>query len=173
MLKFEKTFQKYISKKIINKFECKFWVVLPKEYINFLLKYNWGILKNTYLYLINENQWEDNLNSFYWININETFIDYFNKKSNYNYLSLEKNIRFLDLRLPKWFIPISNDWFWNELCLCVIKDSNNYWKVYFWDHENENPDEDEEPWMENMYLISDTFTEFLENIKEDTEEISS
>lgn len=39
-------------------------------------------------------------------------------------------------------------------------------KVYFWDHEGEEMDDDSPPTWDNVYLIANSFTEFLDNLEE-------
>lgn len=45
-----------------------------------------------------------------------------------------------------------------QICLCTA--GNNTGKVYFWDSEEENPDEPQ-PCYDNLYLIANSFDEFL------------
>ena len=68
-------------------------------------------------------------------------------------------------RYPKNLLAIGTDPGGNEICLSVAgKDSG---KVYFWDHENE-VEEGEEPSYQNVYLIANSFEEFLESLKDES-----
>lgn len=166
MLNIIKNFKAFISKEVIKNFEIKYNIIIPNDYIEFLLKYNWGLLEKRY-FNINIEQWDDIISLLYWLNIDETYINIFDEICNYSQYNIDYNFRLNQERFPKWYITIACDNFWNEICISMNNRNLDYWKVYFWDHENENPYEWEDPWMENMYLVANSFTEFIENIKAD------
>ncbi|WP_353613689.1 SMI1/KNR4 family protein [Mangrovibacter phragmitis] len=66
-------------------------------------------------------------------------------------------------RIPLGFIPIAHDAGGN-LVIMGLKTDNN--KVYFWDHEFE-VDEGEQPNMDNVHLISQSFSIFLNDLYEE------
>ncbi|MCC8399133.1 MAG: SMI1/KNR4 family protein [Rickettsia endosymbiont of Platyusa sonomae] len=132
---------------------------LPLNYKNFLLKHNGGrpgiatfdIQDNI---LSNGEENGSSINWFYGICLD--------KNSIMCVYDIFYRIEVRDNRIPKELIPIAGDSFGNEICLCI--QGENYGKVYFWDHENEVMDPKQAPWWENIYLISDSFTEFLEGL---------
>ncbi|MEZ4903851.1 MAG: SMI1/KNR4 family protein [Spirosomataceae bacterium] len=50
----------------------------------------------------------------------------------------------------------------NYVCICLK--GENYGKIYFYDHEVENENEDGTLNWDNLYLIANSFTEFLEKL---------
>lgn len=66
-------------------------------------------------------------------------------------------------RIPLGFIPIAHDAGGN-LVIMGLKTDNN--KVYFWDHEFE-VDEGEQSNMDNVHLISQSFSIFLNDLYEE------
>ena len=64
-------------------------------------------------------------------------------------------------RMPKNIIPVAHDPFGNQICISVS--GNDSGKVYFWDHEEE-VSEGLEAGYQNLYLIADSFEEFLNQL---------
>jgi hypothetical protein len=137
----------------IKKFEILINAQLPRCYIDFLLKYNGGRpICDTYDLIehIDKDYFTEGISWFYAL-----------------YDGYDCNIKteygmFKD-RIPSDLIPIASAPCGNQICLCVK--GVNYGKVYFWDHENEAP-EGEEPWYENVYLIANSFKEFIDKLYE-------
>ena len=87
--------------------------------------------------------------------------------------SLDAKIDGYQGRMPGRVIPIGDDGLGNKITLSLA--DADYGKVYWWDHENEWDEEDyledvgkpmpEEAKYQNMYLIADSFTEFLEKLQ--------
>ena len=87
--------------------------------------------------------------------------------------SLIGKIKMYANRMPDKVIPIADDGLGNKITISLAE--KDYGKVYWWDHENEWDEEDyldevgepmpEEAKYQNMYLIADSFTEFLEKLK--------
>lgn len=70
-----------------------------------------------------------------------------------------------DGRVPHNLLVIGSDPGGNQICLSV--GGNDYGKVYFWDHENE-VEEGEEPDYRNVYLVANSFDEFLESLQDES-----
>lgn len=63
-------------------------------------------------------------------------------------------------RLPPKLLPIASDPFGNLVLLDLGVKSIG--AIYFWDHENENPDGD--PWWDNIAYIAPSFTDFVNGL---------
>lgn len=150
MLSFSKTYPP-TSESEINDFEQKWNINLPENYKNFLLENNGGRPAEDLTFPI-KNDPPLNLgviNFFYGINAGE-------------HNDLDKEMRVHEDRVPKGFVPIAGDPMGNEICLAVSGEHEG--EVYFWEHEEEAED-GEEPTMQNMYLVANSFEEFLNNLK--------
>lgn len=135
---------------------------LPEDYKEFLLTNNGGEpsqdcdtfeIKN---YSSNHESGFDSVRMFYGIcDENQSVMytyDIFNKmKIRYN-------------RVPHELLPIANDSFGNEVCLCVK--GKNYGKIFFWDHDNEAmaQSQSRKPWWNNIYEVARSFTEFTKSL---------
>ena len=93
---------------------------------------------------------------------------------NEDYLySLERSLETYTERMPETLIPVGDDGGGNKICLGVKGQEKGM--VFFWDHENEWDEEDyleeegepmpEEFKFQNVYLIANSFEEFLNQIK--------
>ncbi|EKS0980396.1 SMI1/KNR4 family protein, partial [Escherichia coli] len=65
-------------------------------------------------------------------------------------------------RIPSEFFPIAHDAGGNLILMGPNSDDN---KIYFWDHEIE-ADEGDMPDMSNVYLISQSFSVFINSLYE-------
>lgn len=147
--------QHILKKHELKNTEFLFGIKFPKEYKDFLILYNgWKLWFSRPVIEIHELNQNVVPELFFWINTN-------------SYDLIQDNLIIRKWRYPSWFVSISSDPWWNSFLLWVDLNNSDYWKVYFWDHENENPYEWEEPWMENMYLVANSFTEFMEKIHPD------
>jgi hypothetical protein len=81
---------------------------------------------------------------------------------------LENMWNIFKARVPNKMVPIARDPGGNLILIGLAGEVEG--KVYFWDHEEE-ADDDEEPDMTNVYLISDNFDDFLDSLYE-SEDIS-
>ena len=151
----------------IKKFENLIDAKLPQDYINFLLKYNGGRPDRDTYKLIQPITYgvEGDINDMGAI---LRFLGLVDDEEEYNGLIWH----YLDVtvdRIPKELIHIGYDDFGNAICLCVK--GEDYGRIYFWDHEMEmgNFEISEEdwadgPWYDNVFLIADSFVEFIDKL---------
>ena len=132
-------------------FEQKHNLKLPDDYRSFLLKYNGGRPNPEIIDFIQygENQ-SDIVNYLCGIHDGEYWA------------SLEWHMESLNNRGPAGFVPFGYDPGGNIYLLGVI--AEHFGKVYFWDHENESMLYDKEPDFENISIIADSFSEFLNKL---------
>lgn len=126
---------------------------LPKDYSSWLLKYNGGKPEKESTFKITDNFHE---------NDGYESVKYFFAICNNDTYSLEAKYYNYQNRIPKELIPIANDPFGNKVCLGIK--GKHFNKVYFWDHENEVMEDNQEPWWDNVYLIANTFADFINKL---------
>jgi len=146
---------KQINMNDIENFEVGYSLSLPEDYKQFLLKYNGGE-PNKYLFK-DKKLGTLVLNVFYGINIEDSYDE------------LNNVIKTYKGRIHSSFIPIGDDPGGNQFVLGIkgkFKD-----KVYFWDHntELENDEFSENVLPGNMYLLANSFDEFIGKLEEDSE----
>ena len=87
-----------------------------------------------------------------------------------NFLGIDTPQRTLNLdyvldtfreRIPSWSFPVARDPGGNLILLAA--EGPRAGKVYFWDHERE-ADEGRPPTEDNLYLIANSFDEFLDGL---------
>jgi hypothetical protein len=152
---FEKTYES-LPEFVLRALEQVWHFNLPKTYREFLLSYNGGIPENNLVfdYVDDNNTLGSNLRYLFGITPEDN-------------LNVLRYIETYENRIPKTMFPIATDDFGN---LILIGVKNPYrGKVYFWDHEME-ADEEEQPYYENIFLISSSFEEFIEGLKEEEDE---
>ncbi len=133
-------------------FEKKYNILLPKKYEEFLLNYGSGYIKDDYYYNALENTPltpESGYNS----------VDYFYGSD------IVENINIFLEELNGQLLPIADAGGGDFICIGV-KDEYK-WKVYYWTHEGENEDLDD-----NLYLIANTFEGFIQSFEEHSSEIN-
>lgn len=138
---------------IQNHLNCE----LPEDYRSFLLKYNGGYPKEDTFPVIEElapGEVFCGIDRF--LEINSNTVNDFRIVN-----STLKN------RIPKELICIARAVCGDKICLCVK--GKNYGKVYFWDH-NWEAEEGEEPTYDNVYLIANSFEDFINSLYEYKEE---
>ena len=147
-----------VSEKEISIFkeENKIW--FPKDYLNFILKFNGAekIEPRTF-YFVNPKLYS-HIPEYRQSSYIECLYS-LNTPPNKNTYSVTENIRLKQNRIPPGFIPIGRDTGDNEICLCLLE-GPDYGAIYFWDHEFE----EEKPTINNMTKISESFSNFLENL---------
>ncbi len=127
-------------------------LVFPKEYKEHLLKFNGGQCQPN-VFTFNENG-----------SITNSYIDWFLAIYDGEYDNLKKyieNYKINHQRLPSRILPIAHDPGGNLICISC--DGEDMGSIYFWDHENEAGKEN----FTNLYLISKSFNDFINNLKED------
>lgn len=133
----------------IENFEKKIKHLLPDDYKKFLLENNGGHPENcVFSYAMDDKENESLVNIFNAIYTGKTY----NLLIDYEYYQEQK-------RIPKNMLPIADDPFGNLICLSIS--GKDYGSVYFWDHELEVL----RPAFENLFLISDSFQDFIDNLK--------
>lgn len=91
----------------------------------------------------------------------ESLVDWFftldDKEEDY---LLSKEIEVYTDRTPAQLLPIATDPFGNVVLLDV--GAKSVGAIYFWDHENESPNDD--AWWDNISFIAPSFTEFVNGL---------
>lgn len=138
----------------VKKFEEMHNVSLPEEYKKFLLKNNGGkpVAEDAFHYESELETYSDSAVRYFF----SLFSD--NNSVEYNF-----EIYVLAKRIPSSMLPIAADYAGNVVCISISNDT--FGKIYFWDHEEELEDDDNNPSHDNLYLIADSFTEFLGSLK--------
>ena len=118
-------------------------------YYRFLLKSNGGYPKpNKFKVIIDGKEINDLVDRFLGIHSEE-------------YDNLYDFYETYKTRIPENLLPIAHDPGGNLLCISFRGEYLG--KIYFWDHENE-VEENCIPDFNNVYLISQNFDSFLENL---------
>lgn len=138
-------------------FSEKIGYELPNDYIEFLRHHNGGYVKNSISTYYKNGEQKFILTSMFGLGSEDDLISQFETYKN---------------RIPNTCIPIGRDAGGNLVCLNLSE--GKYGNVYFWDHEEEKY-EDEKMTINDLYIIAETFKEFLnsierDNIKESKEE---
>lgn len=136
----------------IREFEKKYSIKLPESYIEWLLRYNGGHpIYDGYRLIepIDAKNHESDVAWFYAL--------YDGDVSN-----LEYELVVTRGRMPSNLIPIAYTSCGDQICICV--GDVNYGKIYFWDYNNEGFDKNGNPWWDNVFLISNSFEEFINNL---------
>lgn len=128
---------------------------LPKEYIEFLRQHNGGYVKNSISTYNKNGKRRFILTSMFGIGSEDDLISQFETYKN---------------RIPNNCIPIGRDAGGNLVCLNLSKDK--YGNVYFWDHEEELMYEDGKITLNDLYIIAETFHEFVNSLEEENNQES-
>lgn len=128
-------------------------VSLPMDYKDFLLYCNGGQPKlHSFDYKLPDGRnWSGGVRVFFGVDVDD-------------WEDLKHYYALYEDRIPKQMLPIANDDGGNLILL--VLNSLEKGKVYFWDH-NEESEDDEPPTNDNIYFVANSFTEFLENLKEE------
>lgn len=138
----------------VRKFESLIEARLPEDYRAFLLEHNGGETDPN-IFFISEEQGSDILDRLLAL-IKEP-----------EHSSLYWSYDCYLGRMPSNIIPIGDDPGGNNVCISVS--GADYGSIYFWDHDGE-PEEDEQPYYENLYLMAASFSEFLNNLYESSDD---
>jgi cell wall assembly regulator SMI1 len=93
---------------------------------------------------------------------NEVVTDVFGLGEVPDWCSLWKVLVTYDHRLPSWLLPVARDAFGNLFAVSLRGQDQG--SVWFWDHEEEQPDEDEPAWEENIEPKADDWLTFLDEL---------
>lgn len=136
----------------INELELIIGASLPRDYKEFMLKYDGGVPEPA-AFDIQEESNSSVVKAIFGL---ETPL--VNSSVKYN-IDLYKN------RIPNDFMPIGSDAFGNRIVLGV----RDKWagKIFFWDHERES--DEVGGYYGNIFLISNSFEDFLLGLREQKE----
>lgn len=143
-----------VSLASIEAFANGFEVIFPEDYAKFILKYNGGFPKPNKFYSIDQSQ-----NSAC-----EVLFGIDDGMTEYKHLTLNESWKDIIklLYLPKEIFPIGQDGFGNQICICLK--GIGYGNVVFYDHEGWNENDEERAKLTDLFLIANSFTEFLEKL---------
>lgn len=136
-------------------FTRKIGYTLPNDYIEFLHNHNGGYVKGSISNYYKNGDQKFILTSMFGIGTNDDLVSQWETYKN---------------RIPNSCIPIGRDAGGNLVCLNLSEDKYGY--VYFWDHEEELNYEIEKITINDLYLIKQSFKEFLDSIERDNLEDS-
>jgi cell wall assembly regulator SMI1 len=139
-----------VNESQLNHVEEYFGVKFPQAYRDFMLITNGGIpLHNCF---VSKDGTESSSVSFFSVLPTDSF-------------DIVKRNKARTGRFPNGFISIGADGNGNAICI-DCNAGEGYGKIYFWDHENEADEaQGETPeTVGNIFLIDNTFSEFLEGL---------
>ena len=144
-----------VSEEYIKENETKMGFIFPNDYKNFLLRNNGGSPEKK---VINFKEHGNN---------QSTSIDYLFGFTDISHRDILKHYWFsYRTRIPANTFPIARDPGSNLLLISLKGD--DYGHIYFWNH-NWEADEDETPDYSNMSLVANSFTDLLNNLKDESE----
>lgn len=137
-----------VSEQELAALEKQLGINLPNDYRDFLKKNNGGYPEPDGFSFSNGED-GSSVDKFLEVSDSKTasLISYYNTYKN---------------RIPKSYFPIAKDPGGNLILIEIDHDGSG---IYFWDHENESEDGDP-PGMDNIYLVSSSFDEFINNLYE-------
>jgi hypothetical protein len=143
-----------LSEAVLAQAERRMGLRIPLEYRNFLLAHNGGYPEPSSFRVpdvteVDQESWAT-VDWFLGLRADkiDDLVDYVNRYHN---------------RLPPALFPIGHDPFGNLICLSAA--GQDIGRVYFWDHEYEAA-EGQEPSYANVFLLADSFHEFLNKLTE-------
>jgi hypothetical protein len=143
-----------LDDKKIDSFEARWNIKLPPEYRAFLLRTNGGMPEPEVLFhFVERGKPSDSvLDQFYILR----------KGADDPNLDEALETFIATRRMPATFLPFAYDQFGNQICISVA--GKDVGRVYFWSHEREpaDPAEDSDPSIDNVSLIADSFSSFLD-----------
>ena len=126
----------------IRHFEKLIGERLPSAYREFLLGENGGRPERISLVFETED------------GVSESVVNYLYTLNDDSAYSLAEKTEVFEDRIPSTMIPIASDPFGNQF---LMKLGDERGAIYFWDHELENEEGDQDS---NVYLIANSFSEF-------------
>ncbi len=148
-----------LNQEVLTEIEKKINHKLPKEYKEFMLQYNGGAaFPNAF-----KIQWSGQEGAEEDDEGQLAYIFSIHDGPNSNFL---KNYITYNGRIPRDTIAIASDPCGNAILLGTGE--SNEGKVYFWDHNYEiDEEEEEEPDYRNVGLIANSFNEFIDSLYDD------
>jgi SMI1 / KNR4 family (SUKH-1) len=141
-----------ITEDDIKEFEIMIGETLPKDYAEFLQDYGcYGLEGSIWFPFLEPYPHGDGelIDVFFGLNTSE--------EDDYSLIEYFKNY---EGRMPKNMLPIASDPGASKICLSLSGDDRG--AVYYWYFgEEEMVDEGEEPGYSNLYLIANSFDEFM------------
>ncbi|CAN7745532.1 SMI1/KNR4 family protein [Paenibacillus sp. LjRoot56] len=137
------------SDNLVVSFEQKYGFRLPQDYKKFLLTYGEMNYNHQISYSLITNIPKHN---------ERGRMGYFYNLQNGNN-DLISNIESYLGRMPESMIPFADISGGDQLCIGVTENVSG--KIYFWDHDQEHFDPSEEELWNNVYLVANTFSEFI------------
>ena len=125
-------------------------IVLPETYKSFLTRYNGGRPRPNF-FTIHGFEGNPFGSVHYFFGLDRPI------RSN----NIDWNYQIYDRRIPRELLPIAGDGSGNIICLSLEGVNKDF--VYYWDHDTETSP----PTYENIYLISDTFDKFINDIHDE------
>ncbi len=148
-----------LNQEVLTEIEKKINHKLPKEYKEFMLQYNGGApVPSAFRIQWSGQEWaegdEAGLLEYLFSIYDEPAVNFLKNYITYNG------------RIPKDTIAIANDPGGNVILLGTGE--SNEGKVYYWDHNHEiDEEEEEEPDYRNVGLIANSFNEFIDSLYDD------
>lgn len=150
MTTFEKINECSILERDLEDLEQEVGLILPEDFRLSCLQHN-GADAYPSTFKTKDNSYEANVQFFY------SVLSKKNKTDTISYM-----YKIYDGRLPDKMVPIGVDGFGNQICLHVLDQGKG--GIYYWDLENETEGLGNS--MKNFYLISESFTEFIQDLYE-------
>jgi hypothetical protein len=126
----------------VERFEKLINSALPSEYRRFLMTENGGRPERVSIVFETEGGKD------------ESVVNYFYSLDDDSVYSLAEKFDVFEDRVPSNMIPIACDAFGNQFLMSLGDEKG---AIYFWDHEKENEDAEEN---DNVHLIADSFSKF-------------
>jgi len=120
---------------------------LPLPYRQFLLEYNGGRVSPD-CFDFNRNGEEDG-----------SMVDWFLRIGDEGWSNMYKYLEVYKDRVPDGFMPIAHDPGGNLILISLQGDG----RIYYWDHDEE-VEEGQAPGTRNVYLVANSFPEFLDSL---------
>ncbi|WP_053332514.1 SMI1/KNR4 family protein [Candidatus Jidaibacter acanthamoebae] len=134
---------------------------LPSDYVEHLLKYNGGHPDKDCYPLLEPLPYYNRITKAE-AKSYDSEIAWFYAIHDGEYSNLLREYKFDGDRLPKGLIAIGRNSFGDLICMSV--GMGNYGKVYFWTLEGSVQLGEEEPWWDNVFLIANSFTDFINSL---------
>jgi hypothetical protein len=136
-----------LSEAQVHGLEHQLGIALPESYKSFLLRYNGGRPKPEFFPIDGYDRCSSNAVHYF-----------FGIGWSVQSINVDWNFRIYKGRLPEELLPIAGDGSGNLVCLAIR--GARIGVVCFWDHDEEHVP----PTYNNVYLIAQTFTNFLESL---------